>query len=575
MNKIKKSLLLVGTCAASSFAQHVLSAATENTSTTNGDGSITITQKIDASSTSPHYEVKSNKKYGFGKYSRHNQDYSWQHDVPIPSGAQITSANLTIYAFDVDSEAHHGENGEYDSVSVDGSMLTPGFLQGTNNNWSTTVFDLPASSLDDGLVDVDLDIDVNKDGWYTTLSYSLISVTYTETSNNPPYTPELSRSTGLGTAHDLVVSITGPTPADPDGDSVTYSYRWFVDVGQGFYVDDEFVGKADNNTATLPANQTVAGELWKVQVTAIDSYGLISDITEIAWPEIGDTDGDGIADENDYAPNDPTFAFYSRTPTSGWYTLSFEDMWPYEGDYDLNDFVTHYAYGTYTNASNQVTRFDYYGQAIARGASQDNSFAISLAGLDASNVSSLTKTYDSETTSLTPESGHNGELVFVVIDSVSDMLPSSEAYHFYNTEEGDVRGVVDYSVSLVIDGSISSISGNVFNPFIFKSNAREKEVHLMNYPNTDLANTAIFGEGADDSIVDNNEYYQTSNGLPWALDIPASWSHPYERKDACVAYPNIVDWAQSGGAQHSSWFLSPADNKVWKQNGSRIATEVS
>ena len=143
------------------------------------------------------------------------------------------------------------------------------------------------------------------------------------------------------------------------------------------------------------------------------------------------------------------------------------------------------------------------------------------------------------------------------------MLPNATGYEFYNTETGDNRDLVEYSVSLVIDGSIESLTGKSFNPFIFKANSRDKEVHLMNYPNTDLANTNMFGQGDDDSSVDNNEYYQTSNGLPWALDIPASWSHPIERKDACAAYPNIVNWAQSGGEQHNNWFSSPVHSKVW------------
>lgn len=172
MKNIKKSLMVMGSVAMCSFSQQTFAAATENTTTTNGDGSITVTQKIDASSTSPHYIAPSG--YGFDIYSRANEDYSWQHNLTVPDGAQITAATLTIYAYDVDSEAHHGENGEYDSIAVDGSLLTPGFLQGTNNNWSTTVFDLPIASLDDSLVNVDLDIDVNNDGWLTTLDYSLI-----------------------------------------------------------------------------------------------------------------------------------------------------------------------------------------------------------------------------------------------------------------------------------------------------------------------------------------------------------------------------------------------------------------
>ncbi|MEZ8885366.1 LruC domain-containing protein [Vibrio sp. 10N.222.54.F6] len=561
MKNIKKSLMVMGSVAMCSFSQQTFAAATENTTTTNGDGSITVTQKIDASSTSPHYIAPSG--YGFDIYSRANEDYSWQHNLTVPDGAQITAATLTIYAYDVDSEAHHGENGEYDSIAVDGSLLTPGFLQGTNNNWSTTVFDLPIASLDDSLVNVDLDIDVNNDGWLTTLDYSLISVTYVTIANTPPSTPTLSRSTGLGDNDDLVVTVTGPTPEDPDGDSVTYSYRWFVDVGQGFYVDDEFVGKNDNSNATLPASETEVGELWKVQVIAIDQNGLISEIAEIAWPSIGDSDGDGVSDANDYAPNDPTIAFYSRTPTSGWYTLAYEDLWPNEGDYDLNDFVSHYALGVYTNANNQITRFDYYGQAIARGAAEDNGFAISLAGLEDTDVTSLTKTYNGSTAALTPEAGHSGELVFVVIDSVAAMLPSTSTYSFYNTESGDARSLIDYSVSLVIDGSIPALSNTDFNPFIYKGNARGREIHLMNYPNTDVADTAIFGAGDDDTVTSEGEYYQNTTGHPWALDIPGQWSHPYERIDTCEAYEHLTTWAESGGTLQTDWFTSPTGSKVW------------
>lgn len=561
MDNMKKSLLVAGSIAACSLSNQVFAAASDNQTVDNGDGSTTVTQTINASSTSPHYVAPSG--YGFSIYSNKNEDYSWQHDISIPAGAQVTSATLTIYAYDVDSEAHHGENGEYDSVTVDGTMLNPGFLQGTNNNWSTTVFDLPLASLDDGLINVDLDIDVNGDGWLTTLDYSLLTVTYTEIENDPPFTPTLSRSSGLGDNDPLVVSVTGPSPADPDGDSVTYTYRWFVDVGQGFYVDDEFVGKNDNNGATLPANQTENGELWKVQVTAVDSNGLISNFAEISWPEIGDSDGDGVADANDYAPNDPNIAFYSRTPTTGWHTLAYEDLWPYEGDYDLNDFVTRYAYGVYTNASNEITRFDYYGQAVARGAADNNSFAISLAGLEASDVGTLTRTIDGVTTTVTPESGHSGEMVFVLIDSVSDLLPANGSSNFYNTEAGDNRSAIDYSASLVIDGSMSSLAPKAFNPFIFKVGSRNKEIHLMNYPNTDLANTSIFGVGDDDSVVENNEFYQTQAGLPWALDIPANWAHPYEKTDTSQAYPDITPWVESGGATHTDWHSNPVPSKTW------------
>ncbi|EGQ7966194.1 LruC domain-containing protein [Vibrio vulnificus] len=539
-------------------------AATNNTQVVNADGSVTITQTVDESSSAPHYV--SPGAYGFGIYSNANQDYGWQHTIAIPDGAQILEAKLTIYAYDVDSEAFRGENGEYDGVSVGGVQLNPGFLQGTNNTWSITEFALPIASLNDGLVNVFLDIDMNNGGWLTTLDYSLMTVTYLVTSNTPPSVPELSRSQGLSTNDDLVVSIIGPTPADPDGDSVSYNYRWFVDVGQGFFVDDEFAGKNNHTGASVSASQTNNGERWKVQVQAEDANGLISDITEIEWPAIGDSDGDGVADEYDYAPNDSTIAFQFRTPTTGWYTLAYEDMWPFFGDYDLNDFVSHYAYVVYTNSLNQITRIDFIGQAVARGAALDNSFALSVDGIEAKDVKSLTRVIDGKISNVVLESGHSGELVFVVLKSISTLLPADSNSNFYNTELGDNRPVVDYSVSLVLNGSMPPLAGHTLNPFIFRAAQRGREVHLMNYPNSDLANQGSFGQGADATNAQAGEYYLTADGLPWAISIPAAWKHPYENIDCILAYPEIANWAESGGLKYTAWFNNWIKGKCWKCN---------
>ncbi|HFQ5285615.1 TPA: LruC domain-containing protein [Vibrio vulnificus] len=540
------------------------SAATNDSQVVNGDGSVTVTQTVDENSSAPHYS--SPGAYGFGIYSNANQDYGWQHSITLPDGAQVLEAKLTIYAYDVDSEAFHGENGEYDGVSVDGVQLNPGFLQGTNNTWSITEFALPISSLADGLINVYLDIDMNNGRWLTTLDYSLVTVTYLVTSNTPPSVPELSRSQGLSTNDDLVVSIVGPNPADPDGDSVSYNYRWFVDVGQGFFVDDEFAGKNNHTGPFVPAAQTNNGERWKVQIQAEDTNGLISDITEIEWPAIGDSDGDGVADEYDYAPNDSTIAFQFRTPTTGWYTLAYEDMWPFLGDYDLNDFVSHYAYVVYTNSLNQITRIDFIGQAVARGAALDNSFALSVDGIEAKDVKSLTRVIDGKISNVVLESGHSGELVFVVLKSISTLLPADSNSNFYNTELGDNRPVVDYSVSLVLNGSMPPLASHTLNPFIFRAAQRGREVHLMNYPNSDLANQASFGQGADATNAQAVEYYLTADGLPWAISIPAAWKHPYENIDCILAYPEIVNWAESGGLNYTAWFNNWIKGKCWKCN---------
>ncbi len=57
----------------------------------------------------------------------------------------------------------------------------------------------------------------------------------------------------------------------------------------------------------------------------------------------GDTDGDGVDDENDAYPTDPDRSTDQYLPSENTYgTMAFEDLWPSEGDYDFNDMVVNY-----------------------------------------------------------------------------------------------------------------------------------------------------------------------------------------------------------------------------------------
>ena len=231
---------------------------------------------------------------GFYHYVRKGQDFGWKHSFPDynKDGLCILSVELIIKAFDVDSEPFHGQNGEYDRVSVDGTPLNPGFLQGQDNTWSETTFNVPLSALlDDGVVNVWLEIDINTNGgWVTKLESSTLKVTYLYVpGNHPPYKPELKASNdgraSVGT--DLVVDVTGPTPPDPDeGDTVTYSYRWFVDVGQGHFVDAEFAGLGNFTGNTIPGSVLKEGQRWLVQVLPTDSHGFIGEYAEIGWEPV-------------------------------------------------------------------------------------------------------------------------------------------------------------------------------------------------------------------------------------------------------------------------------------------------
>ena len=165
----------------------------------------------------------------------------------------------------------------------------------------------------------------------------LITILPVDSSNEIIQTPVLRGMTSDNGK--LVVSVTGPTPADPDNDGVSYVYKWYVDVGQGFYVDDEFAGKSNHQGNTVPASQTTTGERWKVEVYPTDSAGLAGQFKSAEWYTIGDSDNDGVLDSDDSYPDDVERAFINFVPVSGKNTLAFEDRWPHKGDYDMNDLV--------------------------------------------------------------------------------------------------------------------------------------------------------------------------------------------------------------------------------------------
>ncbi len=547
--------------------------ATEEQTIDNGDGTFTFTQKISSQSNPDHYTAP--QGYGFSVYSWYNQDYGWQHNFPLWNNAnyQITSANLLIRGWDIDSETSHGTNGEYDGIAVDGVDLNPGLLQGANNSWSETSFSVPLNAItDDGLINTFLNIDMNHtvNTWATTLDYSLLTINYMITSSTPPSQPEISitPAAAVNLTDDLVVNVTGPTPADPDNDSVTYTYKWYVDVGQGFYVDDEFAGKNNHQGNTVPASQTAAGERWRVEVYPTDSVGLAGQFKMAEWYTIGDSDNDGVLDESDSYPDDAERAFINHMPVTGKNTLAFEDRWPQKGDYDMNDLVLYYRYTIISKADNSIKDITFDAELVSRGADQHSAFALSFNGVDSSNVASNNLQVNSINRPITPEAGHTGELVYVLINDAHQELPSSNIFDFYNTQNGDERSIasLQFNLSFTSTVPLTSLGAAPYNPFIFSSFYRGREIHLRNKPPTDLANTSIFNSDDDYYNPANGSYYRTSDNLPWALDISGEWKHPLERRDILEAYPNMSTWIETSGNSNQNWHQLPVGGKCWKCN---------
>ncbi len=110
-------------------------------------------------------------------YRWYNEDWGWAHSGTPFDGISISSATLSISAFDVD-----WPSGQVDNIYAydNGTKTLLGQLSGQNNQWSYTTFTLGSQFYDDigtGLqVEIDIDSTHTTDTWAVSLAKSVLEV---------------------------------------------------------------------------------------------------------------------------------------------------------------------------------------------------------------------------------------------------------------------------------------------------------------------------------------------------------------------------------------------------------------
>lgn len=270
-----------------------------------------------------------------------------------------------------------------------------------------------------------------------------------------------------------------------------------------------------------------------------------------------DADGDGVNDVDDAYPNDAARAFNNYYPGLNQYaTVAFEDLWPFYGDYDLNDVVMNINYQLVSNAQNQVK--DVIGSYVLRasGGQIEHAFAVEFPA-NASNINNLSGG--------ALENGHTLAVVkvFENIRSVQARWNTIPTEPYADTVFKQIR------FSLTTPIAISTFGLEAYNPFIWGTslgNNRGMEIHLPGKKPTALANPNYFGSGDDRTNIGLNQYYLSKDNLPWAILTPQSFDYPIEKADIVTAHLKFAAWAQSGGALFSDWH----QNKSGYRNAANI-----
>ena len=377
-------------------------------------------------------------------------------------------------------------------------------------------------------------------------------------------------------------------------DSVERSMESYIHIPT--YMDHVLIRYADGTlceTATVPVvNGSVEHTLTKKK---FDATSLSMEV---------DTDGDHVIDPEDDYPNDSSRAYNIFYPGGEnmknkgtnvvipWASYAFEDLWPGYGDYDFNDVVIDFYYMVV------VCNTLFHGQYIvevhpsykirAIGATFENGFGMEMMGIPHEHVANIQWRYDDGSwsddfsslltegyVSLRDNNVEDGQddAVTIVTDNVENILPNPGGSSFVNTVQSapyeppvTIHLKIEfpwenrpfYGCSIpwyAYPWTTTALCYDDVNPFIIVDGERGKEVHLPDFPPTDLVNMSYFGTQNDDSDPATGRYYKSVNNLPWAIDISYSFEYPLEKNDIIFAYPEFVGWAESGGSVNPDWYL--------------------
>jgi len=245
----------------------------------------------------------------------------------------------------------------------------------------------------------------------------------------------------------------------------------------------------------------------------------------------------------------------------GPFTAAFEDSWPIEGDFDLNDVVMRYSIEVKADPNYNVSQITLSGTLQAMGADYFNGFAIHLPELARSVVNEADILFTKNGVASNDAALETGQSNVVLVISEDLRADTASTCRFFRTQES-CQEIERFTFSLTIplqaNTKLWALPAPPYDPFIFGTpekyhgdsavTGRALEIHLDDYEPTDLgvASINLMTTQDDNSDLGAGSVYRTENGLPWGFIITESWVHPKERIDMLNAYPNFFSYATQG-----------------------------
>ncbi|ADV42779.1 LruC domain-containing protein [Bacteroides helcogenes] len=239
----------------------------------------------------------------------------------------------------------------------------------------------------------------------------------------------------------------------------------------------------------------------------------------------------------------------THTTTSEYQGIyAFEDLWPSQGDYDMNDVMVSYTYGKEIDQLNLVYKEVFTFKTFQNRAAYDNGVGVRLlnGGTPANIKYEMRKKGETEFTETTSILYEESEKIFLLTDNV-------KAYP--NTE---------YRVTLTYNTPIHTDNVSKANVFIYRNETSGKrwEMHLPQEAPTSKVNMDYFSISDDCSAPSKNIYYVRKGNYPFAIflagateaDLAKLLDTRNETTHIDVLYDGYNDWVKSNGTNNTDWY---------------------
>lgn len=226
---------------------------------------------------------------------------------------------------------------------------------------------------------------------------------------------------------------------------------------------------------------------------------------------------------------------------------AFEDLWPNQGDYDLNDVVVRYDHEKLTNASGNLCGEAFVFKTFENIAANKNGLAFRLNPAATGKAEGFIRKQGSEDFEPASFTYEAGDQVYLLTDNVKTYMGA------------------EYKLVLTYDNPTENTSlESTVQPFIYRDldNGKRWEVHIAKEAPTSKMDFTYFRQGNDASVPEESIYYVRSGDYPFAFylagatetDISQLLDHANESKPIDQLFSGYAPWVNSHGTTAADWY---------------------